>query len=179
MVVFFPEFCIFQDLSNGQVKGIGREDQGLYVLKEGLSSLAPVQSPTSSANSIGSSESISLWHRRLGHAPLDVIKWSSSISLTDVATSNPCTVCPLAKQSKLSFPLSTHLSKSVFELVHCNIWGPYRIPTHNGMRYFVTIVDDFSRYTWVFIMTSKSDTIVVLMNFFTQVKNLFLPALKL
>lgn len=34
MVVFFPELCVLHDLSSGQIKGIGREDQGLYNLKE-------------------------------------------------------------------------------------------------------------------------------------------------
>ena len=32
-VVFFPDFCIFQDLFNGRVLGIGKENQGLYILK--------------------------------------------------------------------------------------------------------------------------------------------------
>lgn len=32
-VAFFLDFCIFQDLYTGVVKGIGREDQGLYILK--------------------------------------------------------------------------------------------------------------------------------------------------
>lgn len=36
VAAFFPDFCILHDLSSGQVKGIGREDQGLYILKDGL-----------------------------------------------------------------------------------------------------------------------------------------------
>ncbi|XP_075099541.1 uncharacterized protein LOC142176312 [Nicotiana tabacum] len=32
-IIFLPELCMFQDLYNGKVKGIGKEDEGLYVLK--------------------------------------------------------------------------------------------------------------------------------------------------
>jgi len=45
-----------------------------------------------------------------------------------------------------------------FELIHCDIWGGYSIPTHNGARYFLTIVDDFTRCTWVYLMKNKSET---------------------
>lgn len=39
LVGFFPDFCIFQDLYSGQVKGIIREEHGIYVLKGGVSEL--------------------------------------------------------------------------------------------------------------------------------------------
>lgn len=32
MVAFYPTFCLFQDLSNGRVLGIGKEEEGLYLL---------------------------------------------------------------------------------------------------------------------------------------------------
>lgn len=46
------------------------------------------------------------------------------------------------------------------------------------MKFFVTIVDNISRFTWLFLITSKSDIIVVLRNFFTQVHNLFSTTVK-
>lgn len=47
------------------------------------------------------------------------------------------------------------------------------MPTYNGKRFFVTIVDDYSRYIWVFLINSKVDTIVVLTQFLKQVTNVF------
>lgn len=70
------------------------------------------------------------------------------------------------------------MSKFPFELLHCDIWGPYKVPTHNGKKFFVTIIDDFSRYTWVFLITSKADTLVVMKQFLTQVKNIFSTSVK-
>ncbi|XP_075099517.1 uncharacterized protein LOC142176283 [Nicotiana tabacum] len=56
-----------------------------------------------------------------------------------------CGVCPLAKQAKLPFPTSRDRVKNVFELLHMDVWGPFRIATHDGNKYFLTIVDDYSR----------------------------------
>ena len=69
-----------------------------------------------------------------------------------------CYVCPLAKQTRLSFPISTISSTKPFELIHCDIWGPHKKISYSGARYFLTIVDDFSRYTWIFLMRHKSET---------------------
>lgn len=89
-----------------------------------------------------------------------------------------CTVCPLAKHTKLPFPVSSSYSKSVFELLHCDIWGPYRVPTYNKKRYFVTLVDDHSRFTWLFLIQFKSEVIVVLRNFLNRIMNLFSTTMK-
>ena len=62
---------------------------------------------------------------------------------------NICAPCHLAKQHKLSFPLSKTNSQNVFDLIHIDIWGPLGTPSLHGHKYFLTIVDDFSRHTWV------------------------------
>ena len=56
-------------------------------------------------------------------------------------------VCHFAKPKRLSFPISTSKSKKCFDLIHVDIWGPYSIPSIHGHKYFLTIVDDYSRYT--------------------------------
>src|ERR1044072_4256537 len=39
-----------------------------------------------------------------------------------------------------------------------DIWGPYSVNTVHGHRYFLTIVDDHSRFTWVHLMKHKLET---------------------
>lgn len=131
MVVFFPEFCGLQDLSNGQVKGIGREDQGLYILKDDFTHSA-AHTSCSQPPITSNTDSSTLWHRRLGHAHVEILKKSGSLDGLENVISPPCTVCPLAKQSKLHFPVSSHNSKALFDLVRCDIWGPYRFPLMLG-----------------------------------------------
>jgi hypothetical protein len=63
-----------------------------------------------------------------------------------------CDVCLLAKQKRLPFPNAGHKSMHNFALIHCDIWGPYFFPTHDGFKYFLPTVDDCSRSTWVYLM---------------------------
>ena len=58
-----------------------------------------------------------------------------------------CDVCPLAKHKRLPFPNAGHKTSHNFDLIHCDIWGPYFLPTHDGFKYFLTIVDDCARST--------------------------------
>ncbi|XP_019230126.1 PREDICTED: uncharacterized protein LOC109211079 [Nicotiana attenuata] len=116
--------------------------------------------------------------RRLGHAPLKVLQKLHNLHELHLTDHQHCTVCPIAKQSRLPFPLRTTCSTSIFDLVHADVWGPYRLPTHDSRRYFLTLVDGFSKYIWIFLLTTKADTIVVLKNFLTMVSNQFKTTIK-
>jgi len=52
-----------------------------------------------------------------------------------------------------------------FELIHVDIWGPYPHKTYNVFQYFLTIVDDYSRATWVHLMAHKSNAFPLLKAF--------------
>lgn len=84
-----------------------------------------------------------------------------------------CEICPLAKQKRLSFSHSSSMATSVFDLVHCDIWGPFTPKTVNGQKYFLTIVDDFSRFVWTYLLVHKNDVSSVLSQFFQQVTTQF------
>ncbi|GKA99135.1 putative RNA-directed DNA polymerase [Tanacetum coccineum] len=62
-----------------------------------------------------------------------------------------------AKQTREPFLLSDHKSKSVGDMIHCGVWGPYRVVSKDGFRFFLTIVDDFSRAVWVYLLKSKAE----------------------
>ncbi|XP_049360667.1 uncharacterized protein LOC125825370 [Solanum verrucosum] len=61
---------------------------------------------------------------------------------------------------------------------YSNLWGPYKTATLNKKSYFLTIVDDHSRFTWVFLLQFKSDVIVVLQDFLSMIKTQFDAAIK-
>ena len=50
-----------------------------------------------------------------------------------------------------------------------DVWGPYSIPTLDGFKYFLTIVDDATQATWLFLMKSKSDVRPLFLSFYTMV----------
>ncbi|CAM8883274.1 unnamed protein product [Rhodiola kirilowii] len=62
---------------------------------------------------------------------------------------------------------------AVFDLLHCDVWGPHHEPTYSGARYFLTIVDDFSRAVWTFLMVHKSESTSLLIDFFAMVHTQF------
>lgn len=154
---------------------IGREDQGLYILRNGS---IPTRSVNRCANNVQLlSDSSVLWHKRMGHALVEVLKRHAALSHLKYED-HECIVCPLAKLTKLSFQPSISRSKDPFSLLHCDIWGPYRVPTYNNKRFFVTIVDDYSGFTWLFLIQFKSEVIVVLRDFLTRIQNLFSTSVK-
>lgn len=83
----------------------------------------------------------------------------------DVKKGEQCVNCPVAKFTKQPFKLSESRAKMPFELVHIDTWGPYRVSTREGYRYFLTVVDDFSRVTWVHILKAKNEAYSAILQF--------------
>lgn len=91
-----------------------------------------------------------------GHTPISklniILDPSIKNHLFSISNETPSLVCPIAKHHKLSFPISTHKSKKIFELIHCDIWSPNSFEAYDGSKYFLTIIDDVSRSTWITIL---------------------------
>ncbi|XP_075106901.1 uncharacterized protein LOC142179908 [Nicotiana tabacum] len=147
---FFPDFYLFQELFSGKVIGIGREGHGLYILQtNGLASSSHqpvnkgdtclhhslVNTITNLSNKPNGDimnktcDNTSLWHRILGHAPLRVLKNIDGLKAVKLKD-HLCTMCPLAKQSRLPFNLSNTCYAHPFDLEHADVWGPYRLSTY-------------------------------------------------
>ena len=78
-------------------------------------------------------------------------------SLSSLSTLD-CESCQLGKHTRATFSRSTEgRSESIFSLVHSDIWGPSRVSSTLGFRYFVSLIDDYSRCTWVFFMKDRSE----------------------
>lgn len=120
---------------------------------------------------------ISLWHQRLGHCPLSVINHISSLKSSSHSIS-PCDVCQFSKQSRIPFPISTTCATNILELLHMDLWGPYKIPSLNNAHYVLTIVDDKSRVTWTFLLTYKSQVANRLINFIIQAQKQYKKSVK-
>lgn len=68
-----------------------------------------------------------------------------------------CLTCPMAKFTKFPYQLSESHAKLPFDLIHIDTWGPYKVANRGQYKYFLTVVDDNTRYTWLFLMKNKSD----------------------
>ena len=59
-----------------------------------------------------------------------------------------------------------------------DVWGAYSSPTYDGCRYFLTIVDDYTRCTWVFLMRHKNQSISFLQQLHNYIENHFHISIK-
>lgn len=104
-----------------------------------------------------------LWHKRLGHlSKRNLLYLSGVCGFTCSTDIECCDMCHRAKQTQIPFPLSDNKASRAFELVHCDLLGRYHTPSLSGAYYFLTIVDDFTRSTWVYLLHDKSKTQKVL-----------------
>lgn len=111
---------------------------------------------------------------RHGHIPFERLKIIyPHLPISYVQDSLVCTICPLTCQRRLSFKNSEIKSGHAFELLHIDLWGPYVHPTYNGCTMFLTIVDDYTRTTWLYLLKSKNQWVTALRHFLSDVENKF------
>jgi len=76
-----------------------------------------------------------------------------------------CLISSKTWQHRLPFPHNEIHTTHLFELIHIELWGPYRVQTYNGYKYFLTIVGDYSTTTWTHLLATKSNATSVLKGF--------------
>ncbi|GJR20554.1 zinc finger, CCHC-type containing protein [Tanacetum coccineum] len=102
-----------------------------------------------------------LWHARLGHLNFKSLKSMAQKDLvhgipTIKHTTQVYDVCLIGKHSRVPFPKKAKArSTSPLDLVYGDLCGPIRPPTPSGKKYIFLLVDDYSRYMWVYFLTTK------------------------
>lgn len=84
----------------------------------------------------------------------------------------------MAKQKKASFPVSTYISFSNFDFIHCDVWRSFSISSLNGHRFFLIVVDDHSKCTWIYLLKAKSEFKTCLEKFYDMVITQFNTKIK-
>ena len=86
----------------------------------------------------------------------------------------PCESCQLGKHARSSFTNRVYRqATSPFTLVHSNVWGPGRVVSTLGSKYFVTFIDDYLRCTWLFLMQNRSELFSIFKHFYEEIKTQF------
>lgn len=114
IVNFSHNKCFIQDPHLKTVLALGETNGGLYQFKR-------IQSPPVPFCNASSATS-NLWHIRLGHTPMHVIKnIVPLVAHSKLDCHSTCSVCPMAKQCKLPFPVSVSQTVCAFELLHLDV----------------------------------------------------------
>jgi transposase InsO family protein len=84
-----------------------------------------------------------------------------------------CDACEFAKHTRTSYPMSNRRSAAPFVTVHSDVWGPSRITSRAGYKWFVTFIDCYSGVTWVYLMQSKNEVFSCFKEFHKMVSTQF------
>ncbi|GJY65526.1 retrovirus-related pol polyprotein from transposon TNT 1-94 [Tanacetum coccineum] len=169
-VAFRSKTCYVRNLEGDDLLTGGR-DSNLYTIS--ISDMA-ASSPICLMSKATSTKSW-LWHRRLSHLNFGTINDLTKLDLVDglpkfkYGKDHLCSACERGKSKKASHPPKLIPSDySKLELLHMDLCGPMRVASVNGKKYILVIVDDFSRFTWVYFLRSKDETPEIIKKFIAQ-----------
>ena len=106
------------------------------------------------------------WHRALNHLNFtDLFKLREQLGLRPCRIRLQCETCQMAKCHKQPFPSSNIKSTAPLDLIHSDVSGIIRLPSHSLFKYFLTFVDDYSRYTHLYLLKSREEVLAKFIEF--------------
>nr|GEV69362.1 retrovirus-related Pol polyprotein from transposon TNT 1-94 [Tanacetum cinerariifolium] len=119
-----------------------------------------------------------LWHKKLAYLNFKTIKKLAKqnlvIGLPSLVYSKykPCSSCEKGKHHRASLKIKQKSSiKKCLHLLHMDLFGPVTPRSINPEKYTLVIVDEYSRYTWVYFLKKKSQALETIMSFIKRVEN--------
>ena len=135
-------------LSKGGVfVGKGYVYEGMYKLRSNEISI----------NSAYIVDSLSLWHSRLDHVNTRKMRNMINHDLISKCANNmidKCDICAHTKITRNSFSKNIERSSLILHLIHSDVYDFHKTPTRGGKKYFVTFIDDYSRFCYVYLLHS-------------------------
>jgi transposase InsO family protein len=121
-----------------------------------------------------------LWHRRLAHVGMKnlhkLLKGEHILGLTNVHFEKDriCSACQAGKQVGVHHPHKNIMTTDMpLELLHMDLFGSIVYISIGGSKYCLVIMNDYSRFTWVFFLQEKSQTQETLKRFLRRAQNEF------
>lgn len=115
------------------------------------------------------------WHRRLTHVNgsyMAKMKHAAKgFTVGDKIDTTNCKVCCEGKQCRLPFPSNGNRSKSLLNVIHMDIAGPMEVASIGGSRYYLLLVDDYSRMAYIYFLKQKSQALDCFKEFKAKVEN--------
>ena len=157
---------------NGMYVGKGYMSNGLF--KMNVMNIVP---PIKNINNKNTSstymlESPNVWHGKLGHVNYDTLRRLINIECLPKFKLDPNHKCEIYVESKPTRTFqSIERSSEPLELIHSNIYDLKFIQTRGGKKYFLTLIDDCTRYCYVYLLRSKDEALEMFQHFKNEVEN--------
>ena len=143
--------------SNNELMALGRKEGNLYMLN------CSSEVAASCASDLNASEDEMLWHRRFCHLGVSNLRKLVNKKMVVGLECSPsedffCDSCCEGKIHKQPFvKLETRKKRQPLELIHSDVCGKITPSSTGGGQYFLTLIDDSTRYTWIYILKHKSE----------------------
>ncbi|MCO5592094.1 hypothetical protein L7F22_046089 [Adiantum nelumboides] len=154
--------------------GVGTLENGLFVLdryeKQIQACIAKIKTRAM--------QDAELWHARFGHVgygslmTLQCHNMVHDLSLLEMPPRHVCEGCVLGKMHRFAFSQDGFVrATQKLQLVHSVICGPMWTPSVGNSLYFVTFIDEFSRFCWVYPLKAKLDVFANFQHYVSMVEN--------
>ena len=138
-----------------------------------MNAVAQINNETA-ANSVYIAESVDLWHGRLGHVNFASLKRLRNMSLIPNVNTENCSKCPVCVEEKFAkkpFKNVTTRKIELLELVHSDLTDFKNTMSKGGKKWYITFVDDYSRYTKIYLLKSKDEAEEMFLKYKAEVEN--------
>ena len=170
-LVFVSDNFIFT--KNGKYVGKGYMSNGLFKMNV-MIVVPPIKNinnkNTSSAYML---ESSNVWHGRLGHVNYDTLHRLINMECLprfQIDPNHKCEICVESKLTRTSFQSIERCSEPI-ELIHSDICDLKFIQTRGGKKYFFTLIDDCTRYCYIYLLRSKDEALEMFQHFKNEVES--------
>lgn len=175
-VVFQKDQALLKDSSGKTVLKAKRNNELYYIEFDEIEKANAVE---------GNDTNIMRWHKKLGHLNESDLKAASrnefikGLEIKEKEKLGDCETCLKGKMTSQPFNKSDGIkTKEPLEIVHTDVCGPMQVETFAGSRYFVTFIDDFTRYCCVYFIKRKSDVFQIFKEYKNKMENFLKKKIK-
>nr|GEV72844.1 retrotransposon protein, putative, Ty1-copia subclass [Tanacetum cinerariifolium] len=115
-----------------------------------------------------------LWHCRLRHISkkcIEKLQHGGLFNSIDSESLGKCVSCLSGKMARKPYSHQVERAKDLLGLIHTDVCGPFKVVSRQGASYFVTFIDDFSRYGYVYLLKHKHEVFETFKVFQKEVQN--------
>ncbi|GJW71933.1 retrotransposon protein, putative, ty1-copia subclass [Tanacetum coccineum] len=159
-LIYLAELMKKKKLSQGHFRGSRK-------LKPGALSLYVGDSHRASVEAIG--EFHLCLPSRLKR--IEKLQHDGLLDSTDIKSFEKCVSCMSRKMARKPYSHHVKRAKDLLGLIHTDVCGPFKIMSKQGASYFVTFTDDFSRYSYVYLLKHKHEVFETFKVFQKEVEN--------
>jgi len=159
---FHSSSFFVKDEATGRILLHDKPKYGLYIFP---TSISPTNHPQTY---LSQRAPLDVWHCQMGHPSYQTVRHLvSKFSLPTSSNKIPsiCSACQQGKSHRLPFSSFQSIYTHPLELIFSDVWGPSPIMSTHNNKYYVSFVDHFSKYTWLFPIPAKSSVMQIFFSF--------------